>query len=186
MKLGDMMFSIEILEKEHEEIKIFISLLQKECIQIMNGSEIREDFFRAAIQFIRQFADDTHHKKEEDILFQYMLDHLGPLADKLIRNGMLMEHQMARYHNMQLEEYLNQYLEQPTDEAKIQIIAHAMGYSNLLLSHIDKENTAVYPFGERSLPKELKEKIDEEIKTRLEIEQKNSETKKELLSILNA
>ncbi|MDO5715335.1 MAG: hemerythrin domain-containing protein [Tissierellia bacterium] len=178
------MFTIDVLEQEHEEIKNFVQILEEECIRVMNGNEVREDFFRASISFIREFADATHHKKEEDILFKYMLEQLGPLADKLIRNGMLMEHQMGRYHNMQLEEALNHYVESPNDKDKLQIIAHAMGYANLLRSHIEKENTAVYPFGERSLSDELKKQIDEEMKERMEEDKKDQAKKEELLKII--
>ena len=175
------MRTIQILEAEHEEILEFVGYVEMECLQILQGKEVQEDFFRKSIVFIREFADNIHHKKEEDILFRYMMDHLGDVATKLIRSGMLVEHQLARYHVMELENNLNTYLETKEDINKLQIIVHAMSYVNLLRSHIDKENNAVYPFGERSLSKEIKEHVEQDMALALKEEQGRLAGKEALL-----
>lgn len=88
-------FTIEYLEDEHEEILAFCNRMEEKCLEILKG-QVDVEFFRRAISFIRLYADGLHHKKEEDILFKAMLDNLGPLAEKVVRGGMLVEHQMAR------------------------------------------------------------------------------------------
>lgn len=178
------MKTITILEGEHAEIRQFNEYATKVCLRILDGGEIQEEFFRTAIDFIRRFADGTHHKKEEDILFDYMTKNLGPVADKLIRNGMLVEHQMARYHVYELENALNSYLEKKDELDKLQIVSHMMGYVNLLENHIEKENTVVYPFGEKNLEEGLKEQIDREMMELAEEEKKHEGEKLEMLSLL--
>ncbi|QQK08267.1 hemerythrin domain-containing protein [Miniphocaeibacter halophilus] len=178
------MFTVDYLKKEHEELSVFVTRLEDECISILNGEEVNDEFFRAAIEFIRKYADETHHKKEEDILFKYMMDNLGAPAEKLIRTGMLTEHQMARYYVLELEKYLNNYKLEKNDRDKIQIIGNTMTYVNLLRSHIDKENNAVYPFGENNLSGEIKMKIDEEMGQRIEREEMDLDRKSQLLEII--
>lgn len=101
------MYGIEILEKEHENILNFTNILEEKFINILDGKEnIDINFFEKAINFIRVYADGHHHKKEEDILFKYMLEDLGPLAEKLISSGMLVEHDLARFTTLELKKPL--------------------------------------------------------------------------------
>lgn len=154
-------YSIEYLEDEHDIILKFCDEMERKALEILKGKEIDEEYLNNAILFIRNFADGTHHKKEEDILFQIMLDNLGSIADKVIRSGMLIEHQLARGYVMHLEENLNLYIRDKKDIYKLQILTNIMSYVNLLREHIEKENTTVYPFAKRSLNEELKKEVDE-------------------------
>ncbi|WP_455257709.1 hemerythrin domain-containing protein [Peptoniphilus asaccharolyticus] len=154
------MKAIDYLVEEHDEILVFTNRLEEECLKIMEDKIIDEEFFRASIKFIRQYADGVHHKKEEDILFKYMEENLGVAAGKLVRSGMLVEHQFGRSYCLNIEENLNKYLEDKKEIYILQILANSMGYVNLLRAHIEKENTVVYPFGEKNLSNELKEKIE--------------------------
>lgn len=155
------MKSIEILMGEHQEILKFTDALEKEAVEILNGSDVREDFYRAAIEFIRKVADGSHHKKEEGILFEVMIENLGPVAKKLIESGMLVEHQQARGYCMKLEENLNSYLEKKDDISKLQILTYSMSYVNLLRDHIDREDNVLYPFAEKNLSEDSKKIVDE-------------------------
>lgn len=178
------MYAINYLEKEHEEILIFVNRIEEECIEILNGKEVDYKFYEAVIQFIRKYADDVHHKKEEEILFKYMMEYLGEPAEKLIRTGMLTEHQMARYYVIELEKHLEKYLNNKNDKDKIQIIGYSISYVNLLRIHVEKENGAVYPFGANNLPEDIKKKVDEETRIKAEEELKNKEDKERLLNII--
>jgi len=93
-----------------------------------------------------------------------MLEKLGPVAEKLVRNGMLVEHDLGRLHMNCLTEALDAYEKSPSTCAKLDIIIHAGGYAELLKRHIDKENAVVYTFAERALSDEDKEKINVETK----------------------
>lgn len=159
------MYGIEILEREHENILNFTNILEEKFINILDGREdIDLKFFEKAINFIRVYADSHHHKKEEDILFKYMLEDLGPLADKLIRSGMLVEHDLARFTTLELEKALKAYEADPSTKNKLDIIGHGMAYVYLLRRHAEKENQVLYPFAEKNLSKDRLNLINKETK----------------------
>lgn len=168
------MYGIEILVDEHDKILLFIDKMEKICMRILQGEDVPVCIFRQGILFIRNFADSHHHKKEEEILFKYMMEDLGELAKKLVKNGMLVEHDLARLHVMELEKALNEYERNSSIKSKLDIIGNMMSYTYILRRHIQKENTVVYIFAENNLSKETKEEIN--IKTRL-IEEKAKDEK---------
>jgi len=73
---------------------------------------------------------------------------------------MLVEHDMGRMYVRDLEEALKRYKDGDED-AKLDIIANAIGYTDLLQRHIDKENSTIYSFAERSLSKEKMDELNE-------------------------
>lgn len=156
------MYGIDLLIEEHEKILRFTDFLRKLCCDILSGQEVDLEKFREAVEFGRNYADKHHHGKEEKILFRYMTEELGMTAEKLIRNGMLVEHDLGRYHVRELVKALDAYEQEKTTEGKLDIITHATGYAELLKRHIEKENAVVFTFAERMLSDATKAKIDEE------------------------
>lgn len=178
------MYAIDYLIEEHEQISKFLDRLEEECIKVINEKTIDFDFFKASIEFIREYADGIHHKKEEDILFKYMIEELGLLGEKVIKNGMLVEHQLARSYVFKLGNSLNSYKKTKDDRDILQIIANSMAYVNLLREHIDKENSTVYTFAENRLKDDIKEKIEKESDNRLNEDKLSYQRKEELLNII--
>lgn len=158
------MNGIELLMQEHQNILKFTDYVKKLCCDVLENGTLNTTKFRECIDFGRNYADKYHHGKEEKILFRIMLENLDVIAEKLISNGMLVEHDLGRFHVGELEESLNHYDENPTVEAKLAIITNASGYADLLRRHIEKEDTAVFSFAERSLSDELKIQVDQETK----------------------
>ena len=97
------MESIDILKKEHQNILYFIEEVRRTCIEILDGKPLDVKLFYEYLEFGRYYADRHHHKKEEDILFYIMMEELGEIAEKLIRYGMLVEHDLGRLHLLELE-----------------------------------------------------------------------------------
>lgn len=150
------MNGIELLVDEHKNILSAIDVVRRKSIEIVNGGEVDIDFFENFIDFARNYADKYHHEKEEKILFKVMTEKLGVVADKLIRQGMLVEHDLGRLYISNLEDALNRYKIGSDDESKIDIISNAVGYGNHLRRHIDKEDNVVYTFANRELqPKDI-------------------------------
>jgi hemerythrin-like domain-containing protein len=155
------MKSIDILVEEHRYIKLVLGAIRKQCIAVVHGGKVDFQLFYGIIDFVRNFADKYHHKKEEDRLFNIMAEQLGlgvasgPIA------GMLVEHDIGRSHIMDLEKALKE-CELGNMDAKVDIIANAIGYEQLLLKHIDKEDNAIYRHAEKRLSKETLEKLDVE------------------------
>lgn len=156
------MYGIEILEKEHDNIIRFNQVVRKMCILLMQGQDPDIADLYSLVDFGRNYADKQHHGKEEKILFDRMLKEMGPLADKLIRNGMLVEHDLGRLHMKQLEEAITAYKEEASLDAKLDIIMNASGYVDLLNRHIEKENTVVYTFAQKQLKPEVLTDVNEQ------------------------
>lgn len=155
------MYGVEILIKEHENISDFNKIVRQMCLNIINGDEPDTQDFRKAIDFVRNYADKHHHGKEEKILFEYMINNLGEIGDKLIRHGMLIEHDLGRLHMMQLEAALAEYDKSQSAESKLDIVMNATAYTDLLTRHIAKENEVAYSYAERALSTDLWSEIDE-------------------------
>lgn len=155
------MKAIEILVEEHRHIKMVLKEIRRQCISIVKGGEVEFQEFYSIIDFVRNFADKYHHKKEEDRLFNVMSEELGlgtvsgPVA------GMLMEHDLGRAYIMELEKALKE-CEKGNTDAKVDIIANAIGYEQLLLKHIEKEDNAIYKHAERRLSPETIERLNKE------------------------
>ncbi len=158
------MYSVDLMVMEHDNILRLIHIVKKVCCQLIQGSEVNDEDFRKMIDFIRNYADKHHHGKEEEILFAEMTNHLGQMGIKLIQNGMLVEHDLGRRFIMDLETALNQYQGEPKVDYKLEIVANAVGYANLLIRHVDKENQVIYPYAQRSLESSVLESVDERVK----------------------
>lgn len=155
------MSCIEILVNEHKNIARMLQVIRKVSYKVLVNNEIAYDDFELIIDFIKEYADSYHHGKEEIMLFNRMVEELGPIAKKLINQGMLVEHDMGRFHVRELQIALDK-AKNGDDEARLDIIANAIGYESLLARHKDKEDKVVYTFAEKNLSQETLNKINEE------------------------
>lgn len=157
------MDSINLMVEEHRNIKRMLKVIRKYCFRILKNQHVDyKDFYRI-IDFIRNYADSHHHGKEENMLFNRMVEELGPAAEKLVTHGMLVEHDLGRLHTKQLEEAVTKVLE-GDEEAKLDIIGNAIGYADLLNRHIDKEDRVVYEFARKNLEEDTIKRINYEAK----------------------
>ncbi|EJO5346782.1 hemerythrin domain-containing protein [Clostridium botulinum] len=157
------MNSIELMVSEHKNIKRMLVVIRKYCFKVLKNQQVDYNDFYKIIDFVRNYADKHHHGKEEDYLFNRMVDEIKGPAEKLVKHGMLVEHDLGRLYMQNLEKAL-EVLENGKEEAKIDIIANAVSYTDLLYRHIEKEDEVVYKFAERNLSKETLEKLDEDCK----------------------
>jgi len=172
------MYGVNILLEEHDNILRFLQTLDRACIRILKDGEVDLNYFREAVDFIREYADGIHHGKEEDFLFQEMQDQLGNLGKNLIDHGMLVEHDLARYNVMSLEKALDFYEKNKSYENMLGIITYAMAYRDLLTRHIDKENRLVYEYAKKSLSQEALARVDEKTRCFQERLEKNKDLEK--------
>lgn len=173
---------IELMKEEHTYIKRMLTVIRRYCYRILKNEEVRyEDFFEL-IDFVRNYADRHHHGKEESMLFNRMMDELGPIADKLIRHGMLVEHDLGRLYMQELESAVKKVLG-GDDEARLDVIANAVSYTHLLTRHIDKEDEVVYKFAKTRLAKETMEAVEQDCR-RFELDLKNEADRKRYLDML--
>jgi len=142
--------AIEDLMHEHRIIEQVLAALELCATAVKKGDQVERSSIRDFVEFFRSFADKCHHGKEEDRLFEAMIQHgfpkdQGPIA------VMLMEHAAGREHVGALEK-IGAGDGPLTDEERRVLSSHARAFAALLRAHIQKEDKVLYPMAVRALP----------------------------------
>lgn len=148
------------LMREHEAIKVMLAVLEKISDRLEAGEDIDPGQLGAIVDFIRVFADACHHGKEEDYLFVAMEEagiprQGGPLG------VMLQEHELGRTFVAGLDEAVGRYA--GGDRSAVpEIVENARNYAGLLLSHIDREDSVLYPMADSNLSEESQSQLSKD------------------------
>jgi hemerythrin-like domain-containing protein len=81
---------------EHRLIERMIYVLRDEVELIKKGKEVDPLMIDIAVDFIRFYADRTHHGKEEEILFRELKKKKLSKEHKRILEDLLVEHELGR------------------------------------------------------------------------------------------
>lgn len=174
---------IDILVTEHDNILRMLDVVHRAALKILQGAPVNTADFRKIVAFIRQYADFTHHGKEEAFLFSAMTDELGDMGDNLIRHGMLVEHDLARLYVSDLEAGLNACDTQPGEEARLAVLIAAGSYEQLLRRHIQKENDVIFPYGANNISSAAFHRVQTQVED-FETEPENFKVRERQLSVL--
>lgn len=159
VQIGVKMTSIELMMDEHKKILRMLEVVRRACTQLMEQDIIDYSDFEKMVDFIKNYADLHHHGKEEKFLFKEMQEQMGQMGTNLVKHGMLVEHDWGRLFVSELLAAIESYRNGNTD-AKIDIIANAIGYTAHLKRHIAKEDAVVYVFAGQKLSQETLERVD--------------------------
>ena len=154
------MDSINLMMDEHKTIKKGLAVIRKMSIAVLNNKEVPFDDFKTIIEFVRNYADKHHHNKEEEILFKKMKVELGAETVDAPLSGMFIEHDFGRLFIKTLEQALERVKTGDKDSI-VDIIANAIGYTDLLYRHIDKEDKVIYTFARRTLNSQAIKDVDD-------------------------
>lgn len=152
---------IEPLLNEHRLIERMVKLSRDSLSQMSDPGNIDLVFIDKAVDFFKTYTDDTHHGKEEGILFR----ELGrkPISDehKKVMSELLEEHVTARKIVQELDDAKKRYLDGDTNSFEI-IRKKLMEISDFYPLHIEKEDKhffrpAMEYFSEEELDSMLKE-----------------------------
>jgi hemerythrin-like domain-containing protein len=162
------MMPIGPLMIEHRLIEKVIELLRMESYKIKQGKKLDTLFLEVAVDFVRTYADRTHHGKEEDILFKNLANR--PLLEKdlHIMKKLENDHVFARNAVKELVEYKTQYLN-GDQNAQTMILENMDALVNLYPTHILEEDKIFFPVSMKYLTKEEQEKM---LKEMMEFDQK--------------
>ena len=154
------MDAIETLMSEHRVIESVLDALVAFADEVRRKGTTEKEELARFVSFARGFADACHHGKEEGVLFEAMVEQGFP------RNGgpiavMLHEHDEGR----SLVGILKARAEQaePWTDADRQEVANvAIGFSEMLRGHIQKEDGILYPMAEQHLPPDVLQRVGED------------------------
>jgi hemerythrin-like domain-containing protein len=90
------MMPVGLLMIEHRLIEHLIALLGDKAERIRRTQEVDPLFLDTAVDFIRTYADRTHHGKEEDILFRELKQEELSADDQAVMDEVIEEHAYAR------------------------------------------------------------------------------------------
>jgi len=141
--------TIEVLMNEHRLIEQVLGSLETFGLEVEGGIAPERPLLADYGAFFRGFADACHHGKEEDILFQRMIERgfsreSGPVA------VMLHEHTVGRACVSALREAGDGSGPLTAVETQL-VLENASAFVPLLRAHIQKEDRILYPMALRLL-----------------------------------
>lgn len=128
---------VRLLMREHDVILGVLAAMEGR-LTLLGQGEMQDEFWRDAIDFLRFFADQRHHAKEEDLLFPAMVEAGVPEEGGPIQ-VMKHEHEEGRALVRAMRAALDAH-----DAASLG--RAACDFIELLREHIEKENTVLFPF----------------------------------------
>ena len=151
------MKATEILMEEHRVIERVLYALEKAAGRLKRGEDVYLRFFIGTSVFIRDFADNCHHKKEEKVLLPALIENglsrdSGPIA------AMLAEHEEARHLTQRLRQ-VTEKLQAGDTRARELVIQCCMEYVKLLREHISKEEKVLFPIADKFIPADQQDQI---------------------------
>ncbi len=157
----------QVLKDEHALILEALDAIERKVSALEAGAAPDRAYFEQAVQFLRTFADQCHHGKEESLLFKTMVDRgfprqAGPIA------VMLYEHETGRSFIRGIAEGVAAVGTDPA--AANRIIENGRGYIDLLRAHINKENNILFPMADNVLTPEDQERLGKEFERFEEVE----------------
>ncbi len=152
-----------VLSEEHRVIEVMLVVLEKMVEKSRSDGRLDGEDARSAIDFIRMFADKCHHGKEEDLLFVRMNEkgiprHGGPVA------VMLDEHEQGRTLVKLMSDNITSAA--AGDESALREFGDAAGvYVALLRTHIQKEDTILFPLADRVFDNRDQQELEKSFET---------------------
>jgi hemerythrin-like domain-containing protein len=155
------MMPIGPLMIEHRLIEKMIVIMEKEISKMKTFQKANPLFIDTAVDFIRMYADRTHHGKEEDILFRELeKKSLSPNHEKIMHE-LVDEHKWARSIVSKLVEAKSRYVSGKIEAVK-EIIALLSELVEFYPKHIKKEDKHFFIPVMDYFSKEEKDKMLEE------------------------
>lgn len=143
----------QILSDEHRVIERVLGAVEK----LAKGPVGALEPWKKALEFIRGFADQCHHFKEEKVLFPAMEAHGIPNEGGPI-GMMLLEHEEGRSYVRAMSAAIS-LIENKNDAAKDSLLQSARAYCRLLREHIQKEDEILFRMADDVIPEEEQKKL---------------------------
>jgi hemerythrin-like domain-containing protein len=137
----------QLLSDEHRVIERVLGALERLTKRPVKGSLAN---WKKALDFIRHFADECHHFKEEKVLFPALEEH-GIPRDGGPVGMMLIEHEEGRSYARGMAAAITQ-IEGGDQSAENALFENARNYLRLLREHIQKEDDILFRMADEVIP----------------------------------
>jgi hemerythrin-like domain-containing protein len=129
---------------EHRLIERMLMVVKDVVAKIEAQHEVDPVFVDTAVDFIRMYADRTHHGKEEDILFRQLKN--KPMSDEDLRimNELIEDHVFGRMTTKALVEANSRY-RNGDEMALAEISSKLRTLIEFYPRHIEKEDKVFFP-----------------------------------------
>jgi len=148
-----MRFASEDLRNEHEGVLFGLDILEKMAEKARQAGAMDVEDVKEMVNFLRLFADKCHHGKEEGLMFPAM-EKVGIPNEGGPIGQMLLEHTQGRQYIAEMAA--------STEGGALQadrFAGAATSYIQLMRAHIDKENSVLFPAGDRMLSINVQEQL---------------------------
>jgi len=138
-----MVLPIGPLMIEHRLIERMIDVMRKEIAKIQDEAAVDPRLIEVAVDFIRIYADQCHHGKEEKILFRELEKKKLKPEDQRLMDELIEEHVHGRELTAQLVDAKERY--ERGDTAVLFTIVNTMQQLvNFYPKHIEKEDKTFF------------------------------------------
>lgn len=129
---------------EHRLIERMLLAIKSVLVKIESKHKVDPVFVDIAVDFIRVYADRTHHGKEEDILFRELNKKSLDEKDQQIMKELIEEHVFGRQTTKALVEANTRY-RNGDDTALTEITDTLQTLVEFYPKHIEKEDKVFFP-----------------------------------------
>ncbi len=129
---------------EHRLIERMIVVMKRNLSKAEKEGKLDPEFIDMAIDFIRTYADRTHHGKEENILFRDLKERDLSNADRQLMNELIGEHVLGRKTMKNLADANNRY-RNGEQSALADIKTNLATLAEFYPKHIEKEDKIFFP-----------------------------------------
>jgi len=129
---------------EHRLIEQMLSVIKGALSKIESKQEVDPVFVDITVDFIRVYADRTHHGKEEDILFRELNKKMLTPEDRKIMKELIDEHVFGRQTTKALVEANTRY-RNGDKTALADITNNLRTLIEFYPKHIEKEDKVFFP-----------------------------------------
>ena len=129
---------------EHRLIERMVGRIKDALAQIQSSGKVDPLFVDTAVDFIRMYADRTHHGKEEDILFRDLDKRSLSADDQRVMKELIQEHVFARQTTKALVDANTRY-RNGNAAVLTEISENLQVLVEFYPKHIEKEDKVFFP-----------------------------------------
>jgi hemerythrin-like domain-containing protein len=150
----------DVLENEHHYILKMIGALTVLTETLEKGEQVEPETLKNMVEFMRIFADQCHHGKEEALLFP-LLEKRGVSPQGCPIGVLIHDHQTGRTLVTGLAEAAEGY-QKGDPAARDALLKNIYGITALYPGHIWKEDYLAFPMSNKVLTEEDQQNLSEE------------------------